>query len=79
MIDKDLANTRALLDLWKDSPVEFMLVSDVGETSYIYGENFGEHLQRKIDLTEQYRNREPFIDRDIIWRIEPHVSAFTRT
>lgn len=70
MIDKDIANTRELLELWENSPVEFMLVSDVGETSYIYGETFGEHLQRKIELTEQYRNHDPFIDRDIIWRIE---------
>ena len=69
MIDRDLANTRDLLELWQSSETEFMLVSDVGETSYIYGENFGELLRRKIELTERYRDVEPFIDRDIIWRL----------
>ncbi len=69
MIDLDLENTRSLLDLWENSPVEFMLVSDVGETSFIYGENFGALLRRKIALTEQYRDCDPFIDREILWRL----------
>ena len=69
MIDSDLKNTKALLDLWRSGLSEFMLISEAGETPYIYGENFGEHLERKITLTEAYRNHEPYIDRDIIWRI----------
>jgi len=48
-----------------------MLVSDVSETSFIYGENFGDLLRRKLELTEQYRDRAPRIDRDILWRLEP--------
>ena len=78
MINKDLINTRTLLELWTQSPVEFMLVSETGETSYTYGESFGDHLRRKIELTEAYRNRPPFIDPDIIWRIEPKISAHNR-
>ena len=70
MIDTDLENTRALLDLWEHSEAPFMLVSEAGETSFIYGENFGEHLARKIALTQAYRNHPPHIDRDIIWRVE---------
>lgn len=69
MIDLDLRNTRDLLDLWENAEAEFMLVSDVGETSYIYGENFGEHLRTKLRLTQAYRDREPRIDRDILWRV----------
>ena len=69
MIDLDLANTRDLLDLWENSETEVILVSDVGETSFIYGENFGELLRRKIELTEAYRYVEPHIDYDIIWRL----------
>ena len=69
MIDRDLANTRDLLDLWETSSTEFILVSDHGETSFIYGDNLGEHLRRKLALTEQYRDREPRIDRDILWRV----------
>jgi len=69
MIDLDLDNTRELLDLWESSDTEFILVSDVGETSFIYGDNLTELLKRKIELTEQYRDRDPYIDRDIIWRL----------
>ena len=69
MIDLDLDNTRALLDLWETSPTEFIVVSDVGETSFVYGENIGEHLRRKIDLTERYRDRDPRIDAGIMWRL----------
>jgi hypothetical protein len=69
MIDVDIENTRELVDLWENSPVEFMLVSDQVETSSVYGENLGELLKRKIELTEQYRHVEPYIDRDILWRV----------
>lgn len=69
MIDLDLANTADLLDLWETSDTEFILVSDVGETSFVYGDNLSELLRRKISLTEQYRHVPPAIDRDILWRL----------
>ncbi len=69
MIDLDLKNTQDIIDLWNEATVEFMLVSDVVETSTLYGENLPELLQRKIELTKQYRDVEPFIDKDILWRI----------
>ncbi len=69
MIDLDLANTRDLLYLWENSETEVILVSDVGETSFIYGENLGDLLRRKLELSEAYRHVEPYIDRDIIWRL----------
>lgn len=72
MIDLDLENTRQLIALWDTAQRDFMLVSDVGETSFIYGENFRQLLDRKIQLTEKYRKVEPRIDRDIIWRIPGH-------
>jgi hypothetical protein len=70
MIDLDVENTRSLLDLWETSDIEFMLVSDVGETSFVYGDNLGELLRTKLRLTERYRHNAPRIDRDIIWRLE---------
>ena len=77
-IDKDISNTLSLLQLWKESQVDFMLIAEPGETSYIYGENLGECLQRKLHLTEAYRHHDPYIDRDIIWRIPSNVAAFNR-
>jgi hypothetical protein len=69
MIDLDLENARQLLDLWTTSDTEFMLVSDVGETSFIFGENLTEQLLRKIELTEQYRHHDPRIDPDLMWKM----------
>jgi hypothetical protein len=69
MIDLDLENTRALLDLWETSDTEFIVVSDVSETSFVYGENIGDHLRRKLDLTERYRDADPYIDPNILWRL----------
>jgi hypothetical protein len=69
MIDLDLENTQALIDLWNSATCEFMLVSDVVETSTLYGENLPELLARKIELTKKYRNVEPYIDQDILWRL----------
>lgn len=69
MAASELANARDLLDLWESSTTEFMLVSEIGETGFIYGENFGDLLRRKIRLTEEYGDHEPCIDQDIIWRL----------
>ena len=68
-IDLDLDNTRRLLALWESTTTDFMLVSGVGETSFVYGENMGDLLRRKLELTEAYRDREPAIDADILWRL----------
>ena len=77
-IDKDIKNTEDLLLLWSQHPDTFMLIAEPGETSYIYGDNFGEHLQQKIQLTKKYRHHPPYIDHDIIWRIPSKISAFNR-
>ncbi len=69
MMARDLQNTKDLLDLWETSKVHFMVVSQTGETSFIYGENLGELLRRKIALVEQYRHVEPRIDMNILWKV----------
>jgi hypothetical protein len=69
MMDREIQSTHELLRLWQTSKTEFMVVSETGETSYIYGENFGELLQRKIELMEKYRHVEPHIDPDIMWKV----------
>lgn len=68
MIDKDIENTHDLHRLWETSTTQFMVVSKSGETSFIYGENFGELLQKKIKLMETYRHVQPRIDSEIMWR-----------
>ena len=68
-IDLDVENTKQMLDLWETSDTEVILVSDVGETSFIYGDNIGDLLRRKLELVDQYRNHTPRIDPDIMWRL----------
>ena len=67
-IDLELENARGFLDHFENSPTEFMVVSETGENTFIYGKNLGEHLRNKIRLMEKYRHRKPRIDRDILWR-----------
>ncbi len=69
MMEKEIHNTQRLLELWRTSETPFMAVSAEGETPFLYGENFGELLERKIELMQNYRNVAPRIDRDIIWRL----------
>ncbi len=70
MIDLDLENTHDLLDLLQNKPTEVILLSDVGETSFVYGDNICELLRKKIELTNKYRNARPHIDREIMWRVD---------
>jgi hypothetical protein len=69
MIPLEIENARALLKLWNESETEFMAVSGVGETTFILGENFGENLERKVDLMERYGERPPRFDPDLMWRV----------
>lgn len=70
MVESEFTSTRTLLTLWENSNVEFMLVGADGETSFIYGENFVDLLRKKLDLMERYGDQEPYIDHDIIWRLD---------
>jgi len=74
MVLMDKENTKELLELWETSPVEWMIVSEVGETTLIYGENFGDHLRRKLELIEGHENDEPYIDPNFQWRV-PGLTA----
>jgi hypothetical protein len=67
-IDLELENARGFLDHFENSPTEFMVVSETGENTFIYGKNLGEHLRAKIRLMESYRHHKPRIDREILWR-----------
>jgi len=69
MVAEEIQFARDLLRLWKTSTTHWMVVSQVGETSYIYGENLGELIRKKIALMEKYGDVEPYIDPNFIWRV----------
>ena len=69
MIGREIANSRDLIALWNEAPVEWMMVSPLGETPFIYGENFPELLEKKIALMRRHRKDEPRIDPDYMFRL----------
>jgi hypothetical protein len=69
MIADEIQLAKELLHLWETSPIHWMVVSQVGETSYIYGENLGELIRKKIALMEKYSGVEPYIDPNFMWRV----------
>jgi hypothetical protein len=71
VIDLDLQNTRALIDLLETTQAEVLVVSGVADNTFFYGENLVENLRTKIRLTEKYRHRAPRIDPDAYWRPIP--------
>ncbi len=62
-------NTANLLHHVETAQTEWMLMSDVGETTFIYDRNFGDLLRQKIALMEGRENDEPYIDPNFMWRV----------
>ncbi len=75
MMAHELENTEELLTLWRSSTVAFMPISRAGETAHLYGENFGDLLERKLTLMERHRNDEPYIDPNYMWRMPRDFSV----
>ena len=63
MMHKEIANTRALQELLEED-IEFMALTDQGETPLVHGENLKELLEERIRLMERHQNDEPHIDPD---------------
>ncbi|MGD0782387.1 MAG: hypothetical protein ABSA30_05960 [Candidatus Aminicenantales bacterium] len=70
MIEREIANSRDMIALWNEAPVEWMMVSPLGETPFIYGENFPELLEKKIALMRRHRKDEPRIDPEYMFRLK---------
>jgi hypothetical protein len=69
MVLDEIENTKKLLELWETSSTNWMILSDVGETTFIYYKNFGEQLKRKITLMKGHENDEPRVDPNFQWRV----------
>ncbi len=67
MIDSEIANTRELIDLL-DTNVEFMAITDKGETPLVHGDNLPSLLNKRNELMEKHKNDEPYIDEDYVMR-----------
>jgi len=67
LINKEILNSEELINLLETN-VEFMAITDIGETSLMYGSNLVELLPRRIELMKEHINDVPFIDHDYIER-----------
>jgi len=61
LIQREIENSKILHELF-DSGVEFMAMTDQGETPLIYGKNLKKLLNVRISLMEKHMHDEPFID-----------------
>ncbi|MCJ7682262.1 MAG: hypothetical protein MUP70_16165, partial [Candidatus Aminicenantes bacterium] len=55
LMDREIQNSRDLMDLCNDAGVEWMIVAENGETPFLYGDNMSELLARRIGLMERHR------------------------
>lgn len=65
LILMELDNTEELLKLF-DEGIEFMAITDQGETPLIYGENITGNLKKRIELMKKHINDNPRIDMNYI-------------
>jgi hypothetical protein len=75
MVLDEIENTRDLLKLWETSKTNWIILSSVGETTFIYYKNFGEQLKRKIALMKGHENDEPYVDPNFQWRVPGFTDA----
>ena len=69
MVLEEIENTKELLNLWETSSTNWMILSAVGETTFIYYKNAGELMKRKIQLMTGHENDEPYVDPNFQWRV----------
>jgi len=69
MMEREIKNCKELLQVWRESPIEWIIISGSVGTPFIHGKNFGDLLERKIDLMQKHKNDEPRIDPDYMFRL----------
>jgi hypothetical protein len=70
LIEDEIDNSKNLLQLWETASCEWMILSGSEETPFIYKDNLPELVKKKIELMEAYKDREPRIDPDYMFRIK---------
>jgi len=67
MMDLEIANSEEIIRLFA-SGIEFMALTDMGETPLMYGVNLPELLVRRIGLMKAHYQDDPYIDPDYMVR-----------
>lgn len=69
MVLDEIENTEQLIHLWETSSTNWMMISDVGETTFVYYKNLGELMKKKVALMRGHENDEPYVDPEFQWRV----------
>ncbi len=69
MVLDEIENTKDLLNLWETSRTNWIIISEVAETTFIYYKNIGELMKKKIALMTGHENDEPYVDPNFQWRV----------
>ena len=77
LMDREIQNSRDLLELWKETDVEWMIVAEDGETPFLYGDNMPDLLERRISLMERHMGDIPAVDPDYMFRVRNNPYADT--
>ncbi|MFN8242239.1 MAG: hypothetical protein U0X39_15975 [Bacteroidales bacterium] len=67
LMELEIENSLSLLEMLDDE-VEFMALTDKGETPLVHGLNLKENIKKRISLMREHINDEPYIDPDYIAR-----------
>jgi hypothetical protein len=68
LMELEIENSVSLLSVLDDD-VEFMSLTDKGETPLIHGINIREKIKNRIRLMQEHIDDKPAIDPDFIWRM----------
>ena len=69
MVLDEIANTQDLIHLWETAKTNWMMISDVGETTFVYYRNIGDLMKKKVALMRGHENDEPYVDPNFQWRV----------
>jgi hypothetical protein len=67
-IELEIENSLSLVELLDDD-IEFMAMTDKGETPLMHGINLKEKIRMRIKLMKEHMEDEPYIDPDYIQKI----------
>jgi hypothetical protein len=68
MMRNEMANSEEIISLFR-SGIEFIALTDQGETPLMYGVNLPELLLQRIELMKAHIDDDPYIDQNYIERM----------
>jgi hypothetical protein len=74
LMELEIENSFMLLELLDDD-IEFMAMTDKGETPLLYGMNLKDNIRKRIRLMQEHMEDEPYIDPDYIEKMAGKIMS----